>query len=139
MFRTPAFFLYTKTIISRDKNGDNGSQILHFPWKTSAAPRQRGYIMAQVGVHAFYRESIVFIVDIINMLSRKHNVQIPAISICTVCSCFRRLVYDLLNRLRRFVHTDAISRNLSRLSTNHRYNIDVFPRVCTRLLIDEPV
>lgn len=87
-----------------------------------AAPRQRWYTTAQIGVHAFYCKGISFIVDSINMLSWKNNVQIPAISISTIFLRFRCPVYDLLERLRRLIHTDAISHNLSRFSTNHCYH-----------------
>jgi len=64
-----AFFLNAKAVVYLNKNSQNGLETLQFSRKTSASPCQDRDIMVQISVDAFHREGIIFVVDIVNVLS----------------------------------------------------------------------
>ena len=93
-----AMLLKAKTIVSLYKDSKNRLEVLQLPGKTSASPCQRRDIMAQISVDTFYRESVIFVVDVVNMLSWIDYVQISLISICAVILCLWSSVNHPLDR-----------------------------------------
>ncbi len=61
--------LKAKTIVSLYKDSKNRLEVLQLSGKTPASPCQCRDIMAQISVDTFYRESVIFVVDVVNMLS----------------------------------------------------------------------
>ena len=74
-----AAFLCAKAIISANKNVQNSLKVLQLSEKAAAAPCQGRDIMPQVSVDTFHGESIIFALNIENVLSREDHVQIAAI------------------------------------------------------------
>jgi len=64
-----AFILDSKAVVSLNKNCKNRLEILQLSWKASAVPCQCWDIMAQISIDAFHREGVIFVVDIVNVLS----------------------------------------------------------------------
>ena len=133
------FLLQAEAVVCLHKNSEDGLKVFQFPRETPAAPRQRRDIMAQISIDAFCREGVIFVVDIVNMLSRKDHIQISDIPIRTVCPGLRRRVYHSLNRAGSFVSAYNMAHDLPRPSAYHGYHIDIFPSLCPRLVLQKPV
>ncbi len=117
----------------------NCLEILQFSRKTSASPRQCWDIMAQISVDAFHREGVIFVVDIVNVLSWKNHIQVPKVSIGTIIFCLRGGIYHPLDRLGRFAPAYPMPHNLTWFSAHHRHNVDIFPRFCPGLVLQKPI
>jgi len=52
--------------------------------------------MAQISVDTLNSEGILFVVNIVNMLSRINHIQVAAVSVCVISTGFWRGIYDLL-------------------------------------------
>ena len=74
-----AAFLCAKAVISTNENSKYGLKVLQLSEKAPAAPCQGRDIMPQVSVDTFHGESIIFALNIENVLSREDHVQIAAI------------------------------------------------------------
>lgn len=130
---TETFFLKAKAVINPDKKSKYSLKVFQFSGKASAAPCQRGDIMAQISIDTFHRESIIFVVDVEDMLTRKNDIQITKISVRAVSFCLRSSIYHFLNGMRRFIPAHHMAQNLTRFPTHHRHDIDIFPRLCPGL------
>ncbi len=53
--------------------------------------------MAQISIDTPGSESIIFVVDIKNVLSGKDHVQVTNVPVCAIGFCLRSRVYNLLN------------------------------------------
>ena len=87
--------------------------------------------MAQVGIDAFYREGIFFVMNIEDMLSRINNIQITDITVCAVSLGIGSGIHHALDRLRSFISAD--------LTADHCHNINVLSCFCLRFEFEEPV
>lgn len=132
-------FVATKAVIRSDKNSKNCLKILQLSRKTSAAPRQCRDIMAQISVDTFHCESVILIVDIENMISWEHHIQISVVSVSTVMFRLGGGIHHLLNGRCRFVRTHNMSHDLPRFSAYHRHYVDVFPCFCLGFALQKPV
>lgn len=130
MARTILALLETEAVISTHKNSQNCLKVLQLSGKTSAAPGQRGDIMAQISVDTFHREGVLFVVDIEDMFPWKDHVQIPAVSVGAVMFRRRRCVYHTLDCPGHFVSAHNMAHNLPRFPAHHRDNVDIFPCFC---------
>ncbi len=74
-----AAFLCAKAVISTNESSKYGLKVLQLSEKAPAAPCQGRDIMPQVSVDTFHGESIIFALNIENVLSREDHVQIAAI------------------------------------------------------------
>ena len=135
MIRTVKFFLPAKTVIGLHKNSKNSLEILHLSRETPAAPRQRWDIMAQISIDTLYGKGVIFVVDIEDMLSWKDHIQIPAVSIRTIEFRIRSCIDHSLDRPGHLVPAHGMSQDLSRISTHHRHNIDVFSGLCPGFIL----
>ena len=79
-----AAFLCAKAVISTNESSKYGLKVLQLSEKAPAAPCQGRDIMPQVSVDTFHGESIIFALNIENVLSREDHVQIAAIPTCAV-------------------------------------------------------
>ena len=98
MSGTIAVLLKSEAVIGLHENSENRLEILQLSGKTPASPCQCRDIMAQISVDTFYRESVIFVVDVVNMLSWIDYVQISLISICAVILCLWSSVNHPLDR-----------------------------------------
>lgn len=130
---TETFFLKAKAVIHPDKKSKYSLKVFQFSGKASAAPCQRGDIMAQISVDTFYRESVTFVVDVEDMLTRKNDIQVTKISVRAVLFCLRSSIHHFLNGIRRFIPAHHMAQNLTRFPTHHRHDIHIFPRLCPGL------
>ena len=135
MKRTVSFFLPAEAVIGLHKNSKNSLEILHLSWKTPAAPRQRWDIMAQISINTLYGKGVIFVVNIEDMPSRKDYIQIPAVSIRTIALRVRSCIDHSLDRPGHLVPAHGMSQDLSRISTHHRHNIDVFSGLCPGFIL----
>lgn len=71
MAGTKEEFLKSKKVVSPSEKSKNSLKVLQLSRETPAAPRQRRDIMAQISVDTLYRKSIIFVVDIEDMLPGK--------------------------------------------------------------------
>ena len=95
--------------------------------------------MAQVGIDAFYREGVFFVVDIEDVFSRIDNIQITGITVCAVSLSIGSGIHHALDRLRSFIPADSVTYDLPRLTAHHRYDIDVLSCFCLRFAFEKPV
>ena len=134
-----AVLLDTKAVVRPNENSKDCLKIFEFPRETSAASSQCRDIMAQISIDAFNREGVIFVVDIVNMLSWKDHIQISDIPIRTVCPGLRRCIYHSLNRFGRFVLAYNMTHDLPWFSAHHGHYVDIFPGFCSRLILQKPV
>ena len=135
MIRTVKFFLPAESVIGLHKNSKNSLEILHLSRETSAAPRQRWDIMAQISVDTLYGKGVIFVMNIEDMLSWKDHIQIPAVSIRTIALRFRSCIDHSLDRPGHLVPAHGMPHNLSRISAHHCHNIDVFSGFCPGFIL----
>lgn len=95
--------------------------------------------MAQVGIDAFYREGIFFVMNIEDMLSRINNIQITDITVCAVSLGIGSGIHHALDRLRSFISADRVTYDLPGLTADHCHNINVLSCFCLRFEFEEPV
>lgn len=95
--------------------------------------------MAQVGIDAFYREGVFFVVDIEDVFSWINNIQITGITVCAVSLSIRSGIHHALDRLRSFIPADSMTYDLPRLTADHCHNINVLSRFCLRFEFKKPV
>ena len=135
MIRTVKFFLRAESVIGFHKNSKNCLEILQLSRETSAAPRQRWNIMAQISVDTFYGKGVIFVVNIEDMLPWEDHIQIPAVSIRTIEFRFRSCIDHSLDCPGHLVPAHGMPHNLSRISAHHCHNIDVFPDFCPGFIL----
>ena len=95
--------------------------------------------MAQISIDTLHSEGVIFIVDVVNMLSRIDYVQLSLISICAVIFCLGSSIYHSLNRLGCLILTYNMPHYLPGFSTHHRHDVDVFPSSCPWFVLQVPV
>ena len=95
--------------------------------------------MAQISVDTFYRESVTLVVDIENVLAWIDYLPVGGVAVCTILPGIRCMVYYALDRLTRFVSTYNMTDDLTRNTTDHRYNIDVLPCFCMGFEFYKPI
>lgn len=95
--------------------------------------------MAQVGIDAFYREGVFFVVDIEDVFSWINNIQITGITVCAVSLRIRSGIHHALDRLRSFIPADSVTYDLPRLTADHCHNINVLSCFCLRFEFEKPV
>ena len=136
---TETMFLEAKAVVGADKNSQDSLKVFQLSGKAPAAPCQRRDIMAQISIDTFHCEGIVFVVNVKDVLARKNDIQITKISVRAVLFRLRSCVHHFLNGCRRFIQAHHMPQNLTRFSTHHRHDIDVFPRFCPWLNLQKPV
>ena len=134
-----AVFLETETIVGLNKNGKDCLKIFQLPWKTPASSCQCWDIMAQISVDTLHREGVIFVVNIEDMLPRKHDIQISEVSICAISFRPRSCVHHLLNRPGGLVAAHNMAYDLPWFPTHHGHNVDIFPGFGPRLVLQVPV
>ena len=139
MFGAITFFLNAKAIVCLNKNCQNCLEILQFSRKTSASPCQCRDIMAQIGVDTFHRESVIFVVYIVDVLPWIHYIQVSLIAICAIIFCLWSRIYHPLDRFRHFIPARHMAQDLPWLSAHHCHNVDIFPRFCPGFILQIPV
>ena len=95
--------------------------------------------MAQVGIDTFYRESIFFVMNIEDVLSRINNVQITGITVCAVSLCIGSGIHHALDRLRSFICADSMTYDLPRLTADYGHNINILSCFCLRFEFEKPI
>ena len=95
--------------------------------------------MAQVGIDAFYREGVFFVVDIEDVFSWINNIQITGITVCAVSLGIRSGIHHALDRLRSFIPADSVTYDLPRLTADYGHNINVLSCFCLRFEFEKPV
>ena len=95
--------------------------------------------MAQISIDTLHSEGVIFIVDVVNMLSRIDYVQLSLISICAITFRIRGCVYHLLNRFGGLITAHNMAYDLPRLPAYHRHDVDIFPCFCAGLVLQKPV
>ena len=113
--------------------------IFRFPRKPSAAARRRRNIMPQISIAPLQRKSILFVVNMENMFSRKDHIQISIVSVCTILLCHQNCVCHLPDCSSCFIPAYYMADYLTRLSTYHGYYIDVFPCFRPWLILQKPI
>ncbi len=139
MAGTIEFFLDAKAVVSPYKNCKNCLEIFRLSGKASVAPRQCWDIMAQISIDTFHRESVIFVADIVNVLSWKNHIQVPKVSISTIIFRLRGGINHLLDRPGRFVPAYHMSHYLTWFSAHHRHNVEIFPCLCPGLVLHKPI
>ena len=83
--RNTVFLLgFTKFVISVNEHLNYCPHSINSSVKTTASARQPGNVMPEVGIYAFNNVSIAFIADISDVLTRKNNIKIAYITVCTI-------------------------------------------------------
>ena len=95
--------------------------------------------MVQISIDTLHSESVIFVVDIENVISRKDNIQISGVAIRTIIFRLRRGIYHLLNGPGGLVAAHSMAQNLPRLSAHHRHNVDIFSGFCAGLVLQKPI
>lgn len=88
-----AVLLATEAVIGLNKYSKHRLKILQLSWKTPAPPGQGRDIMVQISIDAFYREGVIFIADVKDMIPRKDHIQISAVPVCAAYFCLRSRIY----------------------------------------------
>ena len=96
MVKAIVVFGNTKTIISGYKDFYYRIKSFQLSRETPAPSGQHWDIMAQISVDTLNSESVLFVVNIVNMLSRIYHIPISNISVCVISTGFWRGIYDLL-------------------------------------------
>ena len=95
--------------------------------------------MAQVSIYSLHRKGVLFIMRVINMLSRKHHIQIPKVSIRTISFRPGNFIYHLLYRLCGSVRAHQMTNDLPWITAYHRYDIEVFTGLCSFFSLRKPI
>ena len=103
MMKAIVVFGDTKTIISGHKDFYYRIKSFQLSRETPAPPGQHWDIMAQISIDTLNSESVFFVVNIVNMLSRINHIQVAAVSVCVISTGFWRGIDDSLYPLRCFV------------------------------------
>ena len=134
-----AFFLQSETVVGLNKNSKNCLEIFQFSGKASASPCQRRDIMAQISVDTLNSESVLFVVNIVNMLSRIYHIPISNISVCVISTGFWRGVYHPLYSLSCFVLCHIKARYHAWISAYRGHHIHIFAGFSIWLFTNKPV
>ena len=96
MVKAIVVFGNTKTIISGYKDFYYRIKSFQLSRETPASSGKNRDIMAQISVDTLNSESVLFVVNIVNMPSRINHIQVAAVSVCVISTGFWRGIYDLL-------------------------------------------
>ena len=95
--------------------------------------------MAQISVDTLNSESVLFVVNIVNMLSRIYHIQISNISVCVISTGFWRGVYYPLYSLSCFVLCHIKARYHAWISAYRGHHIHIFAGFGIWLFTNKPV
>lgn len=73
-----------------------GIESLQLSRKTPASSGKGRNMVVQISVDTLNSEGVLFVVNIVNMLSRINHIQVAAVSVCVISTGFWRGIYDLL-------------------------------------------
>ena len=139
MVKAIVVFGNTKTIISGYKDFYYRIKSFQLSRETPASSGKNRDIMAQISVDTLNSESVLFVVNIVNMPSRIYHIQISNISVCVISTGFWRGVYDSLYPLRCFVLCHIKARYHAWISAYRGHHIHIFAGFGIWLFTNKPV
>ena len=139
MVKAIVVFGNTKTIISGYKDFYYRIKSFQLSRETPASSGKNRDIMAQISVDTLNSESVLFVVNIVNMPSRIYHIQISNISVCVISTGFWRGVYDSLYPLRCFVLCHIKARYHAWISAYRSHHIHILTGFGMRLFSNKPV
>lgn len=139
MVKAIVVFGNTKTIISGYKDFYYRIKSFQLSRETPASSGKNRDIMAQISVDTLNSESVLFVVNIVNMPSRIYHIQISNISVCVISTGFWRGVYDSLYPLRCFVLCHIKPHYHAWISAYRSHHIHILTGFGMRLFSNKPV
>lgn len=139
MVKAIVVFGNTKTIISGYKDFYYRIKSFQLSRETPASSCKNRDIMAQISVDTLNSESVLFVVNIVNMPSRIYHIQISNISVCVISTGFWRGVYNSLYPLRCFVLCHIKPHYHAWISAYRSHHIHIFAGFGIWLFTNKPV
>lgn len=124
-----------------DSNKDlyYGIESLQLSRKTPASSGKGRNMVVQISVDTLNSESVLFVVNIVNMLSRIYHIPISNISVCVISTGFWRGVYHPLYSLSCFVLCHIKARYHAWISAYRSHHIHIFAGFSIWLFTNKPV
>ena len=139
MVKAIVVFGNTKAIISSNKDFYHCIKSFQLSRETPASSGKNRDIMAQISVDTLNSESVLFVVNIVNMLSRIYHIPISNISVCVISTGFWRGVYHPLYSLSCFVLCHIKARYHAWISAYRSHHIHIFAGFSIWLFTNKPV
>ncbi len=139
MVKAIVVFGNTKTIISGYKDFYYRIKSFQLSRETPASSCKNRDIMAQISVDTLNSESVLFVVNIVNMPSRIYHIQISNISVCVISTGFWCGVYNSLYPLRCFVLCHIKLHYHAWISAYRSHHIHIFAGFGIWLFTNKPV
>lgn len=139
MMKAVVVFGNAKAVIGSDKDLNHCVKGIQLSREASALSCEDWNIVAQISIDPLNSEGVLFVVNIVNMLSRINHIQVSAISVCTISTGFRRGIYDSLYPLRCFVLCHVKTRYHAWISAYRGHYIHIFTGFSIGFFTNKPV